>query len=47
MFPYTLHGTQLVTLRLVNSRTILLSKRTKKTDYTGLNGLNGLHDQHG
>jgi hypothetical protein len=33
MLPYMLHGTQSVTLRLVNSRTIQLSKRTK----------NGLH----
>jgi hypothetical protein len=30
MFPYTLHGTRSVTLHLVNSQTIRLSKRTKK-----------------
>jgi hypothetical protein len=30
MLPYTLHGTQSGTLRLVNSRTIWLSKQTKK-----------------
>jgi hypothetical protein len=35
MLPYTLHGTRSVTLRLVNSRTIQLSKRTKK----GLHGI--------
>jgi hypothetical protein len=33
MLPYTLHGTRSVTLRLVNSQTIRLSKRRK----------NGLH----
>jgi hypothetical protein len=36
MLPYTLHGTRSVTLRLVNSRTIQLSKRTKKK---GLHGI--------
>jgi hypothetical protein len=34
MLPYTLHGTQSVTLHLVNSRTIRLSKRTKKKRIT-------------
>jgi hypothetical protein len=34
MLPYTLHGTRSVTLRLVNSRTIRLSKRTKKKRIT-------------
>jgi hypothetical protein len=29
MLPYTLHGTWSATLRLVNSRTIRLSKRKK------------------
>jgi hypothetical protein len=38
MLPYTLHGTRSVTRRLVNSRTIRLSKGTKN----GLHGIKGI-----